>query len=82
MYRSDRPIRLFVVDWADEVVVPISVIPESHVFRNATGEHLFYETVLEFAVDADETIVRYTAGWNGAGYDAPYSFWEASIPAS
>jgi len=80
--RSDRPIRLFVVDWEAEVVTPISVIPDSHVFSNATGEHLFYETVLEFELEPDGESVRYTAGWNGAGYDSPYSLWSARIPTS
>lgn len=78
--RSDRPIRLFVVDWETDAVTPVSAIPDSHVLRTATGEHMFFETVLEFDVESDERTVRYTAGWNGAGYDVPYSLWLAPIP--
>jgi hypothetical protein len=29
---------------------------------------------------SSEKTVRYTAGWNGAAYDSPYSLWLAPIP--
>ena len=75
-----RPIRLFVVDWETAAVTPLGGMPDVHVTSTATGEYEFYEVVLEFEVEPDEQTVRYTAGWNGAGYDWPYSLWSAPIP--
>lgn len=78
--RSDVPIRLFLVDPATEAVTPLSGETAFHTLNNATGEHVYYEIPLTFAVHDDETVVRFTTGWNGAGYDTPHTLWETPIP--
>lgn len=78
--RSDVPIRLFLVDPATEAVTPLSGETAFHTLNNATGQHLYYEIPLTFAVNEDETVVRFTTGWAGAGYDTPHTLWETPIP--
>lgn len=76
----DHPIRLFVVDWDTETVVPVSPLTHFFTIETAMGRSFGYEIPLEWELADDETVLRFTTGFNGAAYDIPYTLWEAPIP--
>ncbi|GJM37999.1 MAG: hypothetical protein DHS20C19_13660 [Acidimicrobiales bacterium] len=78
--RTEQPIRLFLVDWDAETVVAVSPFTAALTTETAIGIFTGYEIPLEWEVTDDETMVRFTTGFNGAAYDIAHTLWETPLP--
>jgi hypothetical protein len=75
-----RPIRLFLYDPANGLLVPVSGIPESTEVSTAVSTSYGPGTVLRVELLAAETLVAYSVGFNGAAYDIEHSLYLAPLP--
>ncbi len=76
-----RPIRLFLYEPANGLLAPVSGIPESTEVSTAVSTSFGPDTVLRVEVLADEAMVAYSVGFNGAAYDIEHSLYLAPLPA-
>ena len=79
--RMERPIRLFLVEWDTESVVPLSPHTETITTETAIGIFSGPEIPLEWEAVGQDTVLRFTTGFNGAAYDIPHTLWEVAIPS-
>lgn len=77
---TEQPIRLFLVDWDTESIVPVSPFTAELTTETAIGIFTGYEIPLAWEVTDDETFVRFTTGFNGAAYDIAHTLWETPLP--
>lgn len=77
---TEQPIRLFLVDWDAETVVAVSPFTADLTTETAIGIFAGYEIPLEWEVTDDETVIRFTTGFNGAAYDIAHTLWETPLP--